>query len=484
MSEVMSEEPQSEDSFNFEAAKSIVLEGELDAKQRNLWLKAVSAIEMGNVEYSVSLIQGILAIEPRFLDGRRLLRQAEGRLFKSSKGGLFGKKLGGGISSRKFAGAIKKDPKAALAEIEKALEKHPYDEGGNNCLYDAAMAAGMPETAAFALLTVKDGAPDNTKNLHKLAEHYLAQENPEDANKVYDQIAKIDPTDMEAIKGAKDASAQASMKRGGWDAAGGAVKANAEEAEDLEAAGRTMMTPEQIDERIAKLFEDYDEMIETKNLRWARDLATLYEKKEDWPNAVKWFEWAYSISADDPALKRRVETLNEQIGHLELRRIEEEIEANPEAPDAEEKRAMLAERRRERLAVLIKDAQMRVDANPTDKQLRFELGTHLFDNGDYQDAIPHLQNARQNPAIRIKSMLMLGKCFSERGMNDMASKALGDAASELTAMDGTKKDVVYELGLVYLKMGKEEESIECFKAIYEADYNYRDVAKRVEDSYG
>jgi len=33
-------------------------------------------------------------------------------------------------------------------------------------------------------------------------------------------------------------------------------------------------------------------------------------------------------------------------------------------------------------------------------------------------------------------------------------------------------------------MGQKEKSIECMKQIYEVDYGYRDVAARVEGSYG
>ncbi len=51
-------------------------------------------------------------------------------------------------------------------------------------------------------------------------------------------------------------------------------------------------------------------------------------------------------------------------------------------------------------------------------------------------------------------------------------------------MDTTKKDIVYNLGLVYEKMGQKEKSIECMKQIYEIDYGYKDVADRVEGSYG
>ena len=50
-------------------------------------------------------------------------------------------------------------------------------------------------------------------------------------------------------------------------------------------------------------------------------------------------------------------------------------------------------------------------------------------------------------------------------------------------MDKTKKEVLYELGLIYDKADKKMEAIDCFKQIYEVDYGYRDVAARVEGSY-
>jgi hypothetical protein len=50
-------------------------------------------------------------------------------------------------------------------------------------------------------------------------------------------------------------------------------------------------------------------------------------------------------------------------------------------------------------------------------------------------------------------------------------------------MDGTKKDIIYNLGLVYDRMGDKEKSLECMKQIYEVDYGYLDVAERVEASY-
>ena len=131
----------------------------------------------------------------------------------------------------------------------------------------------------------------------------------------------------------------------------------------------------------------------------------------------------------------------------------------------------------------IKESELRVERNPTDPQLRFDLGNHLFTAERFRDAIPHLQKAKNNPHIRIRSMLMLGRCYDEMKMYDLAIGSLSDANGEVLAMDNTKKEILYNLGLVYDKLGDKEHSLESFKEIYNADYDYRDVAKRVEESY-
>ena len=101
----------------------------------------------------------------------------------------------------------------------------------------------------------------------------------------------------------------------------------------------------------------------------------------------------------------------------------------------------------------------------------------------YTEAIPELQQARQNPHIRTKALLLLGRCFERKNMNDLAVNAFTDASKELSVMDNTKKEVLYELAMVFEKINKRDEYLEALKEIYNNDYGYRDVAKRVESSY-
>ena len=80
-------------------------------------------------------------------------------------------------------------------------------------------------------------------------------------------------------------------------------------------------------------------------------------------------------------------------------------------------------------------------------------------------------------------MSMLGRCFVLKGMLDMASNQFQSAAAEMSSMDTTKKDTLYDLAMVYEKMGKKDEYLKCLKDIIEVDYGYKDAAKRVEASY-
>jgi tetratricopeptide (TPR) repeat protein len=80
-------------------------------------------------------------------------------------------------------------------------------------------------------------------------------------------------------------------------------------------------------------------------------------------------------------------------------------------------------------------------------------------------------------------MNLLGRCYQQLGMLDLAMKQFDEASKEILSMDAMKKEIVYNLGLVCEQMGQREKAIDCMKQIYEADYGFKDVAERVERSY-
>src|SRR5438874_1512545 len=173
-----------------------------------------------------------------------------------------------------------------------------------------------------------------------------------------------------------------------------------------------------------------------------------------------------------------------QLTEREIAALEESIANNAgDTMVLAEKNSALAAAKKRRAEMLIEEARKRVERNPTDLQFRFELGEHLMNAGHFREGLPELQRARQNPNARLKAMNALGRCYRELGMFDLAARQLEEAAREIATMDATKKEIVYNLGLVYEGMGNREKSLACMKQIYEADYGYKDVATRVESSY-
>lgn len=459
-----------------------ISEADLDPNVKSLWLKALAAAQNKNHGYAVKLLQSVVKDAPGFLDGRKLLRQCAGAETggPKKKTGLFGMKGGGGIGAMKYHSAVKKDALAALPTIEAELAKSPYSPELNDVLFEAFLKLGMDESAAFALETIRRGHPEETKYLHKLAQFYLDHKQSIAASEVYRDIIKQDPTDSAAIKGEKDATARGSMEKQKWGEGSSMrdLMRNRDESDQMEKEGRTGLTRDQLEERRDQLGAKYAE--DQNNLNVVKELAGVYEQLEDWANALSYYEWAYSLSNGDVALRTKAEKMKDRATEQEMRDLEKRAKENPDDPEV---KAQLEERRKSRIAEAVENAKHRVDQNPTDPVLRYELGKALFDAEDYSGAIPQLQQAKRNPHIQSKVLLLLGRTFKAKGMLDMGIKQLESALEDLTAMDSTKKEILYEKGLLHDEMDDKENALACFKEIYEVDYGYRDVAQRVESSY-
>jgi tetratricopeptide (TPR) repeat protein len=463
---------------------AVKTEKELSEILRSYWLKAVAAIELRNFGYAISLLQGVLKQEPQFLTGRQLLRRAEVAKNKSVKKSFLNISTAP-IAVMKAQREIKRDPKRAIEMLEKVLEEEPYNRQANLVLKEAALAADWPEIGVFALQTLLEENPRDVKVLHELGRLYHQLGENDREVEVYSRITEIDPLDAAALRLSKDASARASMKRGGWSQAESyrdLIK-DKDVAISLEQQSRMRLTGESLDKQIAEAYAR--QKAEPANIDLARRLGALNEQKQDFAEAIRWYQYASDLTKGaDSGLTRKVSDLKIKRLDREIAELEEFLarhESGQElyAQKSEELRAT----KKERSEILLADTRKRLERNPTDLQLRFELGEHLTNAGYFREALPELQRARQNPNARLKAMNLLGLCYRELGMLDLAVKQLEEASKEILSMDAMKKEIVYNLGVVYERMGEREKSLNCMKQIYEVDYNYKDVATRVESSY-
>ena len=475
---------------------AVISEKLLSQQNRALWLKATSAIETRNYGYAITLIQGILKESPEFLTGRQWLRRAEMAHVKPGKSFLGG---GASLQVMKAQGSVKKDPKSALVMAEEMLEKDPRNVAANGLLRDAANALTMPETAGFALETMRDAEPKNTKILHELARHYVNNDQAEKAIDVYTAITAITPSDGEAIKGGKDAAARASMRTGGWDQLGKEgssyrdVLKDKEGAKALEQENRLVKSETVIDDLLAEQYALYNE--NPNHLDVVLKIAKLNEQKDDLESALQYYTWALELTkGGDPGVVRKVSELNlknidGQIATRETWLAEHAASLNGSEMD-EETVATVAQveqdltgYRAQKQETQIAAARERVERNPTDLTFRFELGEQLVKAGQHSEAVAELQKAQNSPSLGVRAKYLLGQCFEVKNITNLAVKQYEDAKSKLPAMDGMKKDVVYRLGLLLERMGDKEKYLANMTEIYEVDSAYKDVAARVEGGY-
>jgi tetratricopeptide (TPR) repeat protein len=451
----------------------------------DLYRKAQDASKVGNVDYAINLLKPIVAQNPDHLESRRLLRANE--IVKFKKAGA----LARSAASLKCApilmrgkGALKKEPLAAITAAEEALEIDPYNAQANQLLAEAAQAAQLMDVALLAHETLREGKPDDLENLKKLAALYMLTAQPQKAQGTYEQVQRLKPNDGEAIKGMKDASAMLASSQGNWDQGADyrASLKSEDEARKLEQEKRVVRSAEAIDEQIAQLALEYEK--DNNNLNVVKQIAELYERKGDLATALSWFQWAHQLGGGiDPVIERK-------LSDIQLVALESELKSKSaalaEAADPAQQAALQAEvdqLKQQQAEYKLLKARERVAKYPNDRQLRYELGELMVLAGRYKEALPELQQAVNQPAVRVRALNMLGTCYWKSNMLDLAVKQFQTAESEVPVMDGLKKEIIYNSGCVYADMGKKDEALEQFKKIYEVDYHYRDVAQRVESAY-
>jgi len=449
---------------------------ELPRKTRELFDKAAAALERGNEDYAMDMLTAILDQEPRLLQARKLLRAAQIKKARTKGGSATARMLSSltSLPAVLMASAqISKNPLQALSRIEKLMAKDPTNRQYGTLLVKAAEAAGLREVGIQTLEMMLENAPDDVELMYWAARLHDEDGDTRGARAFYEKIAELRPNDPRAIKALKDAQARDTMRQGRWEEVGQVgdfrkVIKDTDQAEMLEKQAKAVKTTDDA----AQLIEDLKSKIEREpgNVNFRRALADHYLRLDRFDEALAALKEADAISGGgDPQIDRAMNAVT-------LRKFDAEIKALREAGRTAEADAKAAEKDR----FMVEDAARRVARYPNDLQFKYEYGVLLFEHGQFTEAISQFQQAQRNPQRRLRALYYLALCFEQKGQFDIAVEQLQKAASEISLMDDTRKDIVYELGLLHEKMGQPEKALEFFKEIYAVDISYRDVAKKVE----
>src|SRR4030095_1703589 len=114
--------------------------------------------------------------------------------------------------------AKNRNPLEAMQIAEQILESDPQNSAGQRILAEAAMAAGLPKTAAFAYAVLLKGSTKDF-DLGMAYGEALAQSGQiAKAESAYQDLQRAFPLKGEIAMALKDLSAKKTLKEGGYDA--------------------------------------------------------------------------------------------------------------------------------------------------------------------------------------------------------------------------------------------------------------------------
>ncbi len=433
-----------------------------------------------NPQYALEILSGILSRNLGCVEVRRLLRKAQKTIIGTKKG------LFDGITSALTAGSIakevEKDPLAAIAAAELKLAKSPADVNANKTIAAAALKLEFPELAAFAYEELTQIEPKQVQHCVDLANTWINAGEYDLALAAADAGLRLFPGNGDLQECVRKASVSKTMKKGNWEDKGDfqSKLKDKDEALRLEQAARKVTDAGTALEQAAALAEKIQAQPDSLDLY--RDIVRQFISAGDLDSAIAWLQRGRltTLGRADSSLERQEIDLITQRFEKASKTLRDQLAATP--GDAA-LTAALAANEKELTDYRIQTTGSLVERYPNDYSFRYEYGSLLFGAGRLDEAIQQLQYAQRNPKFRQASILSIGKCFVASGKYDLGVDQLLLAKSEVPVMNDLKKEIIYELGGAYEKMGRTKEAIEEYKAIYMADSGYRDVSKKINDFY-
>jgi len=445
----------------------------------NCFERAKQATIRSNFDYAIHLYLEGLRFNPLDIEkGHRGLRDCALRRRNEGKGGGLRVLLGQAKSALSQMLGRHKDQ---MLSLEESLAHDPQNV---NLLMQLMQVARRLEYTDVALWYGEIAAEETLRSkkpqkqvFTTLADLYEQRERFQDAVEALSQAIRIDPADRSLDKRARDLSARASIDQSKLEEVSDFHDMIRDRAQaSASATQKVVRTREQLDAQYEKLRagleEDPDNPIKMEALADCQarrghidEAIQLLEKAREQTK-----EYRYKMKQDDihmAEFRRALRDLNEQ------------IEAEPDRQDLKAKRQEIIAKRDEfELAVF----QERQQQYPTDMGIRFELGMRQFRQKLYDDAIVSFQTTTRDPKRRIQSLNMLGKCFFAKKLYREAQGQFENAIKQYELSDDPLgKELRYNLARTFEVQGKTNEAIEWYSVIVQQDYQYQDVAKRLEE---
>lgn len=392
--------------------------------------------------------------------------------------------------------------------IKKSLAKEDYDAAWRACLeilritpWDTATLVSMAgicekldawECQLYYLKQALDSNPKDA-DVNRLAGHALAKVGAFEQSIVcWHRVEKAKPDDEEATKMIAQLTAERALQRGGGggtrsprpsasNAAGGSTaKSTASAEKPTQPADDDSDREQTIEERTQQAIE-----ADPSNVANYLELAEIYARAHKYDQAQATLEKAQEVTGGgDLKVRERME--DHQIRHKKhLLSIADRRAAEEKTDEAQAlAKKMKAELNRTEMQVY----SARVQRQPGNDTLHYELGVRLKRASRFKEAIGELQQAVNDIRHKARVHLELGECFQYVKQFKLALSNYQQAIKASAEKEpDTHKLALYRAGVLAIGMYKLDQSAPHLQAAEDyltelggLDFSYRDVAERLD----
>ena len=411
------------------------------------------------------------------------------------------KKYGNNKKGAKFAALKIKSHRSALNKAAEkgawmaafqagcnALALNPWDTTTLVAMAEACRELHIDECQLTYLRWGLDADPkDPTVNRHAaLALTRMGQF--DQAIACWHRVELAKPHDEEALQAISRLSVEKTIQKGGYDNSMLGPQANGAEAKPMSVArfskGATTTTAEEDAEAALPLEQRMQTAIAkdpaaVENYFRLADMY-LYEQRLDEAQAI--LERAQQATGGGDLQVR------ERLEDLQLRRVARQAAAAQQHFEHEQSadaKQLLDRARQQANQVELEVYATRVDRDPNNPRLQFELGMRLKKAGKPKQAITALQAARSDPKRRALVLLELGECFQKIEQYKLALSHYEQAIEICESGDEeVRKLSLYRAGVLATGLRELDRAERHLAELAGLDYGYRDVSDRLDKISG
>ncbi len=453
------------------------------ADTAKIFQRASEAVDKGNYDYAIALFLDILEMSPEDVKTRIALRTTQKSRFE-----LLGKGKSAAVTAALtgfpalLSGGLMmlfKKYDSAAKSYERYLMKYPFSATALKGLAHALKKAGYEESVIVVLEFLRQNAPHDAGCLRELARLYAARNDIQRATQRYQLLLQLKPNDIEASKQVHDLAAKESIQEG-WDKGDTFQEKmrDREKAEHLEKSQRIVRTADDATDAVDRVKKELEQDPE-KAVLWA-ELGDLQKRRHEYKAALDAYGKAMEIDPLNQLYVQKNKDVQLDEYDQELKEAGEAAAGSPEDKNLAEKVKDLEAKRQE---FWMSELKRRVDERPTEMNLRFALGKQYFEMGKINEATGEFQRVIRDIKFRLGATIMLGKCFALKGLDELAIEQYTKALSEANLLDEQGKEIAYNLGILYEKVGNYEEAEATYKKLFEIDIAYKDIAEKMERVY-